>query len=197
MTGKIAKTMHQAEAVTQADPDLDLVIDLVIEDEGWAGPDCEIDCELLKSATRAALAAAKGVVATKARARGAEIAILLASDERIRDLNRQYRAKDAPTNVLSFPAGDSAGLAPAGPVLLGDIALARQTVMGEAEASGIPLVHHAAHLVCHGMLHLLEYDHMTDNDAVEMESLEVLILESLGIPDPYQPGDARGPDERS
>jgi len=125
---------------------------------------------LALSAARAALAAV--------RAPGS-LAILLADDARLAALNTAFRSKAGPTNVLSFPA-------PANPEgWLGDVALAFETCRREAEAQGKRLEHHLQHLVAHGVLHLVGYDHESDADAAEMEALEVKILAGLGAPDPY------------
>jgi probable rRNA maturation factor len=113
-----------------------------------------------------------------------EISILLADDAAVRDLNRTWRGQDKPTNVLSFPANPQPG-AP-GPRSLGDIALAFETVAAEAQAEGKALADHAAHLIVHGVLHLLGYDHETEAEADEMEALEVNALALLGIADPYR-----------
>lgn len=114
---------------------------------------------------------------------GAEIAISLADDARVREANRAFRQKDAPTNVLSFPGAppERIGRSP----FLGDIILAYETVAGEAEAEGKRIEDHLAHLVVHGVLHLIGYDHMTDDEAERMERLETAILASLAIADPY------------
>ena len=117
-----------------------------------------------------------------------ETAVVLADDALLRDLNRTYRGQDRPTNVLSF--GDSEamkvpGEVPGGPKLLGDVVLARETLVREAAEQGKPLDHHLTHLVVHGVLHLLGYDHDAEPRAGEMETLEVAILADLGIADPY------------
>ncbi|MDR3493100.1 MAG: rRNA maturation RNase YbeY [Ancalomicrobiaceae bacterium] len=118
-----------------------------------------------------------------------EVSLLLTDDARIQVLNRVWRGKDMPTNVLSFPAGPEAakdGLPDdARPLLLGDIVLARETVVREAAAEGKTLEAHVCHLLVHGFLHLLGYDHEIDDAAEEMESLETEILAALGIADPY------------
>lgn len=116
--------------------------------------------------------------------------ILFTSDAEVHALNREWRQRDKPTNVLSFPMlerEDLAGLAPDGPpVLLGDIALARETCAREAAEKGIALEHHAAHLIVHGLLHLAGHDHVdSEEEAEAMEALETAILAKLGIPDPY------------
>ena len=119
----------------------------------------------------------------------AELAIMLTDDAGIRTLNANWRGIDKPTNVLSFPA-----LQPTGPTspddaprMLGDIAIAYETMRREADDEQKPFDHHLSHLAIHGFLHLIGYDHETDEDAEEMENLERKILAQLGIPDPYAP----------
>jgi probable rRNA maturation factor len=119
--------------------------------------------------------------------------VLFADDAEVRTLNRQWRAKDKPTNVLSFPMlerTDLLALAPDGaPELLGDIALALETCGREAAEKGVPLQTHAAHLIVHGLLHLAGHDHETSAaDAEAMEALEIKALALMGLADPY--GDA-------
>jgi len=116
-----------------------------------------------------------------------EVSIVLTDDAEQQDLNRTWRGIDTPTNVLSFPQ-----IAPFGPVagLLGDIVLARETLEREAADLGKPLTDHFTHLVVHGFLHILGYDHMVEDDALAMERLETQILAELGVDDPY--GDAEG-----
>jgi probable rRNA maturation factor len=114
---------------------------------------------------------------------GAEVSLCLADDARLRALNLRWRGIDAPTNVLSFPSvppGRSAE-APA----LGDIALAYETLAREAEELGVPLADHYRRLLAHGFLHLIGYDHQTDEEAERMEALETRILAQLGAADPY------------
>ncbi len=120
----------------------------------------------------------------------AEISIRLTDDTEVHALNRDYRGKDKPTNVLSFPQyapEEIAGLATSTDpeILLGDIVLARETCTHEATEKGIPLTDHAAHLLIHGTLHLLGHDHMEDVAAEAMEALEVKALASMGIANPY------------
>jgi probable rRNA maturation factor len=143
------------------------VIDIEVEDPAWteALPDCEA------IAGRAALAALGQ--------HNVAVTIVLTDDAAIQDLNARFRGKDKPTNVLSFPAAESA--APH----LGDIALAFGVCTTEAEAQGKPLAHHLMHLTVHGVLHLLGYDHEADAEAEEMEGMERAILATLGVPDPY------------
>lgn len=122
---------------------------------------------------------------------GAEVSVVLADDTLLRRLNREWRGRDAPTNVLSFPAFDvkeihaSAAAAADTPPLLGDILLAYETVVREATQQSKRLSAHATHLLVHGFLHLLGYDHQSETAAAKMERLEVSVLGELGIGDPY------------
>ena len=120
--------------------------------------------------------------------------LLLTDDAEVRALNHQWRGKDQPTNVLSFPMLERADLLALGrageetapPELLGDIALALETCMREAADKSISLEHHAAHLIVHGLLHLAGYDHETSSEAARaMETLEINALAQMGIADPY------------
>jgi probable rRNA maturation factor len=110
-----------------------------------------------------------------------EITIVLTDDAEMRTLNRDWRDKDAPTNVLSFPAGD----APGEPGALGDVVIAYETAAKEAADENLTLADHVSHLVVHGVLHLLGFDHMQDDEAERMEDLERRGLAALGIADPY------------
>ena len=146
-------------------------VEVEVEAELWrALPEAET---LARTAAEAAL-----------RPREGALAILLTDDAAVRELNRRWRGKDAPTNVLSFPAAESA--AP----WLGDVALAFETCAREAEGQGKPFGDHVAHLVVHGVLHLVGWDHQTDAEAERMEGLERDILARMGVPDPYRERDA-------
>jgi len=116
-------------------------------------------------------------------AAGSEVSLLFTDDAAVRELNRRWRDKDKPTNVLSFPGSDPQGDA-YGP-LLGDIVFARETVAREADELGIEFSDHLSHLIVHGLLHLFDYDHQENDEAELMESLEKQILASIGIGDPY------------
>ena len=122
-------------------------------------------------------------------ARPVEISVRLTGDEEVRALNAEWRGKDQPTNVLSFPLAGHDELervAQEGPeLMLGDIVLARGVCVREAQEKRIPVERHAAHLLVHGTLHLLGYDHHDDESASEMERRETLALAQLGIADPY------------
>jgi probable rRNA maturation factor len=117
----------------------------------------------------------------------AELAIMLTDDTGIRTLNSNWRGIDKPTNVLSFPALQPVAPQKPGdaPRMLGDIAIAYETMRREADDEGKPFNHHLSHLAVHGFLHLIGYDHETDDDAEAMERLETEILALLGIADPY------------
>lgn len=150
-----------------------LEVAFVVNSDGW--PDDLED--RANTAIEAALTQSKAKVAG-----AAEVTVVLTDDAEQHELNKQWRGFDKSTNVLSFPQ-----LEPFAPVvgLVGDITLARETVAREAEEMGIPFEAHFTHLVVHGFLHLLGYDHIEDADAAKMESLETQILASLGIADPY------------
>jgi len=132
--------------------------------------------------SRRALAAAAGRAGLALKP-GAVVSILLTDDAAVRAINRQWRAKDAPTNVLSFQSVSPDRLAEA--PALGDIVLACETVGREAIEEGIAFEAHATHLIVHGFLHLLGFDHEEDAEAERMEALETVILADLGIADPY------------
>jgi len=144
--------------------------------------------ELARSAAAAAIAeSAFPQLADGPRA--VEISLRLAGDEEVRLLNAQWRGKDNATNVLSFPMAEGTELAAAtstGPeLMLGDIILAHGVCGREAEAKAVPIERHAAHLMVHGTLHLLGYDHADDTQAADMEAREVRALARIGITDPY------------
>lgn len=141
------------------------MIDIEIEDPAWSA--------VLPKAEQLALEAAEAATADGG------LTILLTDDDTVADLNQRFRGKAGPTNVLSFPA-------PANPEAhLGDIALAFGVCAREAEEQGKSLANHLQHLVAHGVLHLVGYDHQTETEAEEMEALERRILAGLGVPDPY------------
>ncbi|MCO5064121.1 MAG: rRNA maturation RNase YbeY [Rhizobiaceae bacterium] len=139
----------------------------------------------LEAVCRRACDAAQAELRREIPPSGTEVSILFTDDRHIRTLNAQWRGKDKATNVLSFPAfpprRDGAL-----PPLLGDIVLAWETVRREAEEEAKPFENHLLHLVVHGFLHLIGYDHETDEEAEEMEGLERRTLARLAIPDPYE-----------
>ncbi|APW72340.1 MULTISPECIES: rRNA maturation RNase YbeY [Sphingopyxis] len=119
-----------------------------------------------------------------------EVAVRLTDDAEVQALNRDFRGKDRPTNVLSFPQVqadllDTLSNSDDGEILLGDIVLARETCVREAVEKAVPIADHATHLIVHGTLHLVGYDHLDDPAADAMEALEVKALASLGIANPY------------
>lgn len=134
---------------------------------------------LAAQAVETAVAAVRGVPQ-----RPVEVSLLLSDDAGLRELNRTWRGRDKPTNVLSFPGAGAPS--PNGPEHLGDIALAFETIAREAEADGKTLADHVAHLIVHGALHLLGHDHETDAEAEAMEAIEIEALARLGVADPYR-----------
>jgi probable rRNA maturation factor len=150
-------------------------LSIEVEDDGW------VAVRGLKSLAQKAVDAA-----LPAKEKKKEISILFAGDTALKVLNKDWRGKNMPTNVLSFPAPDDVKLPRGAAMPLGDIALSFDTVAREAKESGKTLKHHTTHLIVHGVLHLLGYDHIHDADAAKMEAREVRILKKLGIADPYQ-----------
>ena len=144
---------------------------------------------LVRSAAEAAVAES-ALPQLAGSPRAVELSVRLTGDDAVRALNAQWRGKDMPTNVLSFPLADAGELGAAsspGPeILLGDIVLARGVCAAEAADKGLSVEDHAAHLIVHGTLHLLGYDHHGDAAAADMEAREVRALARLGIPDPYE-----------
>lgn len=164
-----------------------LVVETTVADGGW---DAATDWSLLAHNAAAAALAQTPYAGLAAAAMAVEVAVRLTGDDEVRALNRQYRHKDRPTNVLSFPMVQAdllEGLANSddGEVLLGDIVLAGPTVAAEAADKGIAIPAHAAHLIVHGLLHLLGYDHHDGPAADHMEELETAAMALLGLADPY------------
>lgn len=150
-------------------------LDISVESDLWSLPDVEALC-----------ARAIGAALDETGQRimdGAEVSLLFCDDSAIRDLNRDWRGFDKPTNVLSFPAVTPDRLARS--PMIGDIAVAQETCAREAEADGKSFEDHVSHLVLHGFLHLLGYDHETEEEAEEMEAVERRALARIGIADPY------------
>lgn len=158
----------------------------VLHEQGWPA----IDWEMLAQRAVAAAIAHSPYAAFATDEALYEVAVKLTSDEEVHELNRAYRDKDKPTNVLSFPLVqadllEATGNTDDGEVLLGDIVLAEGVCSAEAAEKGISVADHAAHLIVHGTFHLLGYDHMEDAEAEAMEAMETQSLLSLGISDPY------------
>lgn len=149
---------------------------MMVETEGW--PEAAGLELLVQQAVDSAMAEADAV------AGATELSVVFSDDATVQSLNAEWRSKDKPTNVLSFPAFPFKRGA-ALPPMLGDIVLALETVKREAELEEKPLEHHISHLVIHGFLHLLGYDHESDEEAEEMEAVERRALARLAIPDPY------------
>jgi probable rRNA maturation factor len=152
-------------------------VDIIVRSARWSRRP-KAKTIVKKAVSAAAKAASTGRV---------ELAIVFSDDSAIRALNRQWRGKNAPTNVLSFPAasrGEQRSSAP----YIGDIVIAYETIAREAAAEGKAFDHHLAHLAVHGFLHLLGYDHDDVRNAIKMEQLERRILAQLDVPDPYAEG---------
>lgn len=150
-------------------------VEVLVKDKGWgealpgAGP-------LAEAVIAAALA--DPAVREKAPPASVSVGLCLAGDEDVRALNRAFRGQDAATNVLAFPSQEAG--------FLGDIILARGVVLAEARAQGKTPSAHATHLLLHGFLHLIGFDHGSDPEAAAMERVEARILKGLGIADPYR-----------
>lgn len=151
-----------------------LTIEIGCSANSWADALPDAEAVLKRAAIAAWNAAGSG---------NAELSIQLSDDAEVRTLNRDYRGKDKPTNVLSFPAGDEG--AAVRPRLLGDVVLALETIEREASVRSKTLAGHLSHLTVHGVLHLLGHDHETETQAAAMEALETEILRGLGIDNPY------------
>ena len=169
------KRSKEAKARALAAPPIDIVVESAV----WARQ------RGAKTLLRRAIAAAAAAVPKPT----GELAVVLTDDSAIRTLNRVWRGKDEPTNVLSFPATQPR---PGAPVLLGDIVIAYETTAREAVAEGKPFNHHLAHLAVHGFLHLAGYDHEADEEAEAMERLEIAVLARLKVPNPYIARDVKG-----
>ncbi|MEQ1753937.1 MAG: rRNA maturation RNase YbeY [Micropepsaceae bacterium] len=153
-------------------PKVKLEVDIQVQHAAWrkAWPRASSDIKVL-------IDVASNAVKFPSRLKAAEVSVVLASDSRLRSLNSQFRGRDKPTNVLSFP--DEA-------VPLGGLALAFQTVQREAKIQQKLFVNHSKHMILHGFLHLLGHDHIRPRDARLMEQLEIAILSELGISNPYE-----------
>ena len=167
-------------------------IDILVEAGDWRAsmPSAQ---DIATVAAEAALRAAAPVAGSRYVI---ELSILLTDNAAIAILNSEWRSKEGPTNVLSFPAETDFGPPGEAPVLLGDVVVALETLMTEAKAAGIAPENHLRHLVVHGVLHLCGYDHENDADADRMESREIEILRALGVSDPYAAAERRLEDAR-
>lgn len=156
-------------------------------DEEW---DCSNSWDILARRAAEAAVAESAFPELAAIERPVEISVTITGDDQVRELNVKWRSKDQPTNVLSFPMASKQDLTSAtffpSELLLGDIILARGVCSREAADKGIPIEQHAAHLLVHGTLHLLGYDHANDAEAADMEAREVRALARLGVANPYE-----------
>jgi probable rRNA maturation factor len=159
-------------------------IEVVVESAPWTRnlPRAASLCRKVAAAALEGGLSKSGLRKSVTKAPSVEMSIILSSDAAIRRLNAEWRGKDKPTNVLSFPAAETT---PGAPLLLGDVVVAYGTTSREAKAESKSLPQHLTHLVVHGVLHLLGYDHERDTDAETMERLEIKILSRLGISNPY------------
>ena len=169
------------------DPEGKMTLDIAIDaDAEW---DSSKDWAALARSAAIAAIAESAFPQLGQGERTVELSVRLTSDDEVHALNAQWRGKDTPTNVLSFPMAEDDELeSPAGDgpeLMLGDIILARGICAAEAMEKGVELESHAAHLMVHGTLHLLGYDHMDDDSAADMECREIRALARLGIADPY------------
>lgn len=162
-------------SVADPEPEPAHAHDVLVEDDGWARFG---EVTGLVGAVVAALAE------HDPKMRGQGVSIVLSNDAAVREMNRTWRGQDKPTNVLSFPFEAPAGMPDVEPYL-GDVVLALETVERELVELGISRAHHLQHLVLHGLLHLLGFDHETDAAAHRMEQLETRLLAGLGVSDPY------------
>lgn len=172
-------TVRAAEAEAPAEPEpAHLQLSISVEGGDWSSI----------AGLEAAIRSAASALVRHPGARGArrhEASIVLGNDALLRRLNATYRGKDVPTNVLSFPFRPRASADQEEDRYLGDVVLAAETVAREAAEGRLEPIHHVQHLVVHGLLHLLGYDHVTEPQAAEMERLETEILTGLGLKDPY------------
>ena len=176
------------------DPEPALAVDILIESEAWRMlPEAE---DIVRRAIALAATYPHPTLPREpgrvgwGHHRNAELSVLLCDDETIARLNGQWRGQQKPTNVLSFPAPPLQGTVPDEKIPLGDIAIAYETLAREAEENGKTISEHLSHLVVHGFLHLLGYDHHMDDEAERMERLERDILARIGVADPYAACDA-------
>ena len=174
----VASKERPGKAAGRPVPSAGVAIDILVEAGDWPG-----EPELERIA-RHALDGVLTEIGADPRV-ASELSVVFTDDAHIRALNAGWRSKDKPTNVLSFPAFP-VGSGRALPPMLGDVVLAAETVAAEAHQEGKPLANHMTHLIVHGILHLIGYDHEIDAEAEMMEQAERRILASLAIPDPYK-----------
>jgi probable rRNA maturation factor len=166
-----------ARSAKSGQTEVSVTIDVSVEAGAW--PSEEALGALAAYAVEAAIAEAGGHAAQPV-----ELSLVFTDDAHIQALNAEWRGKDKPTNVLSFPAFPTK-IGATLPPMLGDIVLAWETVTQEARLEGKPIEHHITHLIVHGLLHLMGHDHESDEEAEVMEALERRALARLAIPDPY------------
>ncbi len=161
-------------------PSPDIEIDIAINDERWNSEITEIEAFTQNIVQRV-------LSDFEWKTNNIDISIVLADNDFIQELNKNYRHKDKPTNVLSFPQTENEDLNNESPFIsLGDIIVALETIKAEASEQNKSFSDHYTHMLIHGCLHLLHYDHITDEQAAEMEGLEIEILNTLNIKNPYE-----------
>jgi probable rRNA maturation factor len=173
MSAKRTARSAKTDAVVPPVPPRSLAVDVVREAGDWSPFGDAIEAAIQVAASAVARVEAAGVVGAM------EAVVALADDATVKRLNSQFRGQAKPTNVLSFPSGTPKSAA------LGDVVFALETVRAEAAELEISPMHHVQHLTVHGLLHLLGFDHVETAGAEIMERLEIEILASIGIPDPY------------
>jgi len=179
--------------IEQNSPDIpELCIDIAVDEPLWNKVTTDNNHLLEKTLRAVFVATWPHIQKTFAENDGehavAEVSLVLTNDQIVRSLNSSYRQQDKATNVLAFAALDEADvfrMAKDAPIILGDIVVGYGVTKSEAKDKKISVSSHLCHLVVHGMLHLLGYDHLNDDDAREMENMETLVLKHLGINDPY------------
>ena len=177
-TTKIASEFNSRKITDTKHADRLLDVDIIVRDNRWAEND-GLEERLVDGIRKARSLGGKEFSGPE------DIACVLTNDEEVRTLNSKFRDQDKPTNVLSFPSDQEFDNLIVPSRTLGDIVLAYETLMTECKELDLPFVNHAIHLVVHGTLHILGYDHDTEAESLEMESLEIKILSEFGIPNPY------------
>jgi len=159
----------------------EVIVDVTMQDPAWESL-ANIERIVKETAIKSLELA---IMPKEASGRDLEASLVLANDDLLHLLNNTYREKDKPTNILTFASLDSDEPLTEGVLSLGDVFLSYETLLKEAQEQGKFITDHIRHLVVHGVLHLLGYDHETDDDATDMETLEIRILETLGVQNPY------------
>lgn len=166
-----------------AKPNQNLMVELTVEDPAWGAP-ARLE-GLVQACADAVIAEIRDLEPDFTLGSEASVSLLFCDDARIKALNRDFRGKDKATNVLSFPGPEPLDNRLDAALALGDIALARETIFREAQEQAKTPDNHCRHMIVHGLLHLLGFDHEDDEEAEEMEATEIAILERLGVENPF------------